>query len=238
MPEPAERPPLVSVIVPVYRGERFLDAALASVAAQTHQAVEVIVVDDGSPDRSAEIAQRRSGVRVLRQANAGVAAARNAGLAAASGPLIAFLDQDDEWKPGRLEVGIAHLDANPDVAVALCHLDMTLLEGTPRPPWFRREWIGNPQPGYTPTTWLVRREAFEVVGDFDTSFRVACDSDWLARAKDAGLRIAMLPDVLASWRVHDANGTYEQDAMRGELLRMVRGSAARQRAAAEPREAV
>ncbi|HEX5852076.1 MAG TPA: glycosyltransferase, partial [Solirubrobacteraceae bacterium] len=87
--------PSVSVIVPVYMGERFLADALDSVAAQTYAPLETIVVDDGSPDRSAEIAAGRPGVRLIRQKNQGVAAARNAGLAAARGELLAFLDQDD-----------------------------------------------------------------------------------------------------------------------------------------------
>ncbi len=231
MSEAIEETPLVSVVVPVHRGEPFLAAALASVAAQTHPAVEVIVVDDGSPDGSAEIAAAWSGVRLLRQANLGVAAARNAGLALARGSLVAFLDQDDEWAPGRLAVGIAHLRAHSDVAVVLCHTDMVLIDGTPRPAWFREEWIGNPQPGYTPSTWLVRRDAFDEIGTFDTSYQVACDSDWLARAKDAGLGIGMLPDALVRWRVHGANGSYEQAVMRSEILRMARESAARQRSA-------
>lgn len=234
--EPAEPATLVSVVVPVHRGERFLDAALASVEAQSHPCVETIVVDDGSPDRSAEIAEAHDGVRVARQENLGVAAARNAGLALSAGPLVAFLDQDDEWAPDRLSRGVAHLREHPGTAVVLCHLDIFLSDGTERPPWFRRSWIEEPQPGYTPSTWLVRREAFDSIGGFDTSYRIACDSDWLARAKDAGLGIAMLPEALVRWRVHGANGTYQQDAMRAELLRMTRATAARQRAAAAGRE--
>lgn len=236
MPELTAQPS-VSVIVPVYKGERFLAEALESVAAQTYAPLETIVVDDGSPDRSAEIAAGRAGVQVVRQANQGVAAARNAGLAVARGELVAFLDQDDQWLPQKLALQVDHLRTHADVAVVLTHMELVLVEGTPRPPWFRPNWLSEPQQGFTPSVWLVRREAFELVGQFDTGYEVACDSDWLARAKDAGLRQAMLADVLVRWRVHGANGSYDQDAMRREMLSMVRRSAARQRKAAQAVEA-
>jgi len=160
-----------------------------------------------------------------------VAAARNTGLGRARGALIAFLDQDDEWLEHRLATQVRYLDEHPQVSIALAHMQMVLMQDTPRPPWFRPHWLTDAQPGYTPSTWLVRREAFARVGAFDTSFEVASDSDWLARAKDAGLGSAMLDEVLVRWRVHGANGTYDQQTMRREILRMARGSASRQRRA-------
>jgi glycosyltransferase involved in cell wall biosynthesis len=221
--------PLISVIVPVFAGERFLADALDTVAAQTHPRVETIVVDDGSPDRSAEIAAARPGVRLLREPHRGVAAARNAGLAAARGELVAFLDQDDQWWPHKLARQAAALAARPELAIVRCHMQMTLLPGVPRPDWFEPEWLATPKPGYVPSTWLVRRDAFARVGEFDTSYAIACDSDWLTRAKDAGLASEMLADVLVRWRVHGENGSYDQATMRREMFRMLRGTAARQR---------
>jgi glycosyltransferase involved in cell wall biosynthesis len=223
--------PLVSVIVPVHAGERFLGAALDSVAAQTHPLVETIVIDDGSPDRSAETASARAGVRVLRQERAGVASARNTGASAARGELLAFLDQDDEWHPAKLARQVATLRERTDVALVLTHMHIVLTPGTPRPSWFPSEWQDRPQPGYIPSTWLVRRDTFERIGPFDTTYEIACDSDWLARFKDAGLApaTAMLPDALVTWRIHGANGSHDQQTMHREMLRMMRGSATRQR---------
>ncbi len=231
--------PLVSVIVPVHAGERFLGAALDSVAAQVHGPIETIVVDDGSPDRCAEIASSRAGVRVLRQQRSGVAAARNAGAAAARGELLAFLDQDDEWHPAKLARQVAALRERSDVALVLTHMHIVLTPGTPRPSWFPSDWEEEPQPGYIPSTWLVRRETFERIGPFDTSYEIACDSDWLARFKDAGLAsaTAMLPDALVTWRIHGANGSYDQQTMHREMLRMMRGTATRQREADRDRAA-
>ena len=223
--------PVISVIVPVFAGERFLPDALDTIAAQTYPHVETIVVDDGSPDASAEIAAARPGVRLLREPHRGVAGARNAGLAAARGELIAFLDQDDEWWPHKLARQAAALAERPELAIVRCHMQMALLPGVPRPDWFEPEWLTTPKPGYVPSTWLVRREAFTRVGGFDTSYEIACDSDWLTRAKDHGLASEMLPDMLVRWRVHGANGSYDQATMRREMFRMLRGTAARQREA-------
>lgn len=177
-------------------------------------------------------------MRVLRQERAGVAAARNAGAAAARGELLAFLDQDDEWHPAKLARQVATLRERTDVALVLTHMHVVLAPGTPRPSWFPREWQEQPQPGYIPSTWLMRRDTFERIGPFDTTYEIACDSDWLARFKDAGLAgaTAMLPDALVIWRIHDANGSHDQQTMHREMLRMMRGSATRQRQA-EPRQA-
>jgi glycosyltransferase involved in cell wall biosynthesis len=221
--------PLVSVVVPVFAGERFVAEALDSVCAQTYPRVETIVVDDGSPDRSVEIASARAGVRVLREPHRGVAAARNAGISAARGELIAFLDQDDLWQPSKLALQVALLSGRPELDIALSRVEMVLLAGTPRPPWLT--WLTDQQPGYLPSTWLVRSTAFEQVGGFDTSYEIACDADWLARAKDMGLASEMLADALVRWRIHDTNGSYDQATMRRETFRMLRATAERQRQA-------
>lgn len=218
---------LVSVVIPVYEGERFLAETLDSVAAQTHTPVETIVVDDGSPDASAQLATGRPGVRVLRRPHQGVAAARNAGVAAARGELIAFLDQDDLWQPSKLALQVALLSACPELDIVLAHVEMMLHEGTPRPSWMT--WETDVQPGYLPSAWLVRRKAFERVGSFDTRYRVACDADWLARAKDCGLQSEMLAEALVRWRIHGSNGSYDQATMRGETFKMLRANAERRR---------
>ena len=225
------RDPLVTVVVPVFAGQRFLGAALQSVLAQTYPNVEVIVVDDGSPDASAEIASRIEGVRVLRQDHRGVAAARNAGVEAASGELIAFLDQDDEWSPEKLARQVAFMTERPELGLTMTHLETVLMPGIARPHWFAPIWLIGPQPGFVPSTWMLRREVFDRIGPLDTSYLIASDSDWLTRAKDAGVMSAMLRDVLVRWRVHGANGSYDQDTMRRELVRMLRGTARRQREA-------
>lgn len=116
---PLTMPDLVSVIIPTYNRARLVCRAIDSALCQTHPAVEVIVIDDGStddtPDRLAAYGGR---IRLLRQANAGVCAARNAGLAAARGAFIGFLDSDDEWLAWKLSAQLAAFRAHPDLQLA------------------------------------------------------------------------------------------------------------------------
>ena len=110
----------VSVIIPLYNKQRYIQRALDSVFAQTYQDYEVLVVDDGSTDNGADIVQRcnHSGVRLIRQANAGPGAARNRGIRQSSNPYIAFLDADDEWLPAFLEVSMNHLQTHSGCALS------------------------------------------------------------------------------------------------------------------------
>ena len=117
-------PPLVSVIVPAYNAERTLSATLRSALAQTYRRLEIIVVDDGSSDRTASIAygfrEQDDRIVVIEQTNAGVAAARNAGLAASVGALVAPLDADDLWHPEKIARQLARFAENPDAAMIYC----------------------------------------------------------------------------------------------------------------------
>src|SRR3989442_14959767 len=114
-------PPSVSVVIPVYNGERYLVDAIQSVLDQTYQNFEVIVVDDGSTDGSAAVAKRfGEAIRFVHQANGGVCKARNTGIAAARGGYLAFLDQDDLWLPDKLAVQVAYLDSHPEVGAVYC----------------------------------------------------------------------------------------------------------------------
>jgi glycosyltransferase involved in cell wall biosynthesis len=227
------REPLVSVVVPVYRGERFLAAALESVERQTYRHFELIVVDDGSDDAGAEIADAHAGTRVLREPHRGVSAARNAGIAVAQGELIAFLDADDEWMPRKLERQIALMRTRPEVAIVHTHVMTFFDPGTPVPPWLPADWRTVAQPRYCPSNWLVRGDAFARVGPFDESFTTAEEYDWLARARNAGLESAMLEDTLVRWRLHAANVSNQQVEIRRGIMQMLRSNIARRDAAGD-----
>ena len=219
----------VTAIVPVRDGARFLADALRSIVEQERPADEILVVDDGSCDESAAIARSFPGVRCLSQPAVGAAAARNRGVAAASGALVAFLDADDRWTPDKLRVQIAHLAAHPAVDYVLAHQCLHLEPGMTPPAWVRAGQLDAPSVGYLPSSLVARRELFTRVGPFDTSYRVVSDVDWFARAKDAGARMAILPQVLLHRRVHGRNLTTDIDANQAALLRTLRASIARQR---------
>lgn len=134
--------PRLSVVVPAYNREHTLPATLASVAG-CGVPTQLIVVDDGSRDATAAVAAGFPGATVVRQANAGPAAARNAGLAVAGGEFVAFLDSDDHWHPDVLPVLLPLLDAHPDLDAVLCE---TL--------------VGSPDDGYRPISETTGRGRF------------------------------------------------------------------------------
>ncbi len=108
--------PLISCIVPVFNGERYLREALDSIFAQTYRPLEILVADDGSTDRTPYIAAAFGNrLRYLRQDNQGPAAARNLGIRAATGEFIAFLDADDVWHPEKLERQMARFQVRPEL---------------------------------------------------------------------------------------------------------------------------
>jgi len=193
----------VSVIVPVFNGERYLAEALESIFGQTRPPAEVIVVDDGSTDRTAEVAGRFP-VRCLHQENRGVAAARNAGVQAAAGDLLAFLDHDDLWIADKLERQLATLAAQPELDMVFGHVEQFFCPSLSAEERARYR-LPPPMPAYTCPARLVYREAFLRVGPYVTTNQLGEGVDWHARAVDAGLRFEMLEEVVYRRRIHTSN---------------------------------
>lgn len=210
--------PLVSVIVPVYNGARFLAATLQSILDQDYRPLELIVVDDGSTDQSGEIAKSFSEVRYFHQENAGVATARNTGLAAARGEFVAFLDADDLWEPHKLTLQVEYHDTHPETDYSFVRLINFLEPGIEKPWWLRDDQLEVGQPEYSPVTMLAHRSVFDRVGLFDVSFKVGEDTDWFSRAKDVGLNVGFISDVGVRRRIHDANLSYEKPSIRLHVL--------------------
>ena len=225
----SEENPLVSVIIPVYNGGRYLRAALASVFGQTYRPIEVIVVNDGSTDDSGAIAQSFIDVRYLHQANQGVAAARNHGIEAARGEFFAFLDQDDLWTPEKLKLQMGHLLSQPDLGYTLTQQKFFLEPGEALPAWFRKELLDSVHTGWVLGTLVVRRTAFEQVGSFVTGYSAANDSDWFFRAKAAETPMVVVPGVLLLKRIHGANDSARAKDILAELRKVVKSSLDRQR---------
>lgn len=224
-----ETRPVVSVIIPVYNGARFLRAALESVFAQTYQPFEVIVVDDGSSDDSRVIAQSFPDVRYIQQANQGVAAARNNGIEAARGDFFAFLDQDDLWTPEKLKLQMDHLLTHPELGYTLTQQKYFLNPGAAMPAWFRKELFDSVHTGWVLGTMVVRRSAFAQVGNFATGYSAANDSDWFFRAKAAAIPMAVVPELLLLKRIHETNESGRAKEVLAELRKVVKSSLERQR---------
>lgn len=220
---------LVSVIIPVYNGERYLAEALQSVLVQTYQPVEVIMIDDGSVDESAAMARSFPMVQLYSQPNQGVAAARNRGLKLARGEWLAFLDQDDLWLPDKLSRQMARLQHQPKAECVLTQQLIFLEAGFERPAWLRPELLDQAQPGLTPSTLLAHRSVFAKVGEFDLGHSTASDVDWFFRARDAGIALETVPRPLVRKRVHSGNQSRLVKALHAEYLQIARKSIRRKK---------
>lgn len=234
--------PLASVVIPAYDAERFLDEAIESVLAQTYSPVELLVVDDGSTDRTAEVAAAYSEAKLIAQENRGPSAARNRGAAAAGGEFLAFHDSDDAMTPDKLAVQIGHLLDNPDIGCVLAEQELLVEPGAELPFWAEGSKVPTmmpprppelaDEPDVHPMTMVVRRKTFEGVGQFDESMRAAEDFDWMLRAAEEGVEIARLAKVVLQRRVHPASLTQDAAAGRAGLFRAFKGRIDRHRARA------
>jgi glycosyltransferase involved in cell wall biosynthesis len=196
----------VTVIIPVYNGERYIREALRSILEQNYSPLEIIVVDDGSTDDvAAVLAEEFPGVRYLFQEHAGLSATRNAGLAEVSAGWIGFLDCDDLWAPDKLRMQLKALESRPELEAVFGHIrqffspeDADLLSRTYR---IAQEI----QPGIHPDTMLISAAAVRRIGLFNPAVAMGEFLDWFARAQEAGLAYAVLPEVLAFRRIHASN---------------------------------
>ena len=215
---------MISVIVPVRNAMPYLPAALASIAAQGIAQTEVIIVDGASSDGSREVAAAYPHVRLIDQQGDGLAAARNAGLAAAHCTLIAFLDADDIWTASSLATRLAYVAQHPACPGVIGQIRRFLQADTPLPPGYAGDWLEQPAPGYTPGALLMQRTLFAEIGAFDATLAVGCDSDWFARAQDAGLAPTLLAETVLYKRIHAANLSAQISSYRRELLTVARRS--------------
>ena len=232
---------LVSCIIPLYNGERFLREAIESVLAQHHRPIEIIVADDGSTDGSWSIlADYAASVRIVSQSTSGPAATRNLGLRAAQGEFVAFLDADDLWHPRKLELQMARFTVRSDLeaCVTLAQLFWTD-EASAEAERYRDHPRAQPLPGYATTTLLARRHVFDVVGEFRTELWFGDATDWFVRASEAGVVLELLPEVLTYHRMHGDNLTRRRSReSRDEFLRIVKDSLERRRSGLRERAPV
>lgn len=217
--------PRVSVIIPVYQGDRFLAEAIESVLNQTYTNYEIIVVDDGSTDNSCGVLQPYlEKIRYIYQENQGVAAARNRGIQMAQGELIAFLDQDDFWLSDKLALQVACFDAQPELGIV--HSGWRRVDRAGKPlgnvePWHKapnltlEEWVH-----WKPillSAMMFRREWLERVGSLDTRFQQVCDLDLALRLALAGCQSFWLYQVTVCYREHEHNESQKTFVQAHEL---------------------
>lgn len=222
--------PCVSVIIPTYNHRDYVRQTLDSVFAQTFSDLEVIVINDGSPDDTAEVLKplvAEGRIRYFEHANRGQAATRNFGLEQARGEFIALLDDDDLWPSDKLEWQVRHLRERPDVGVIAG--DRYWWEGTPLPNLepietecrqmtFESLFGGNPiaSPGQV----LIRRKLIETVGAFNATFSGADDFDlWFRLARVT--RFERCDRIALIYRVHNTNASHNLDHMLSNTRKVI-----------------
>lgn len=229
--------PLISCIVPVYNGERYLREALESIFQQTYRPLEVLVVDDGSTDGTAAVIDSFGDQVCYRwQVNAGPAAARNLGLSIARGEFVAFLDADDLWHAEKLARQMARFQTRQELDLCVTHVqNFWIAELQEEEARLRDHRLALPLPGYITQTLLARRPLFERIGQFNPALSLGEDTEWFLRAAEHGTDMELLPDVLVYRRLHQTNlslelGTRGMDtASRKALLQIIKTSLDRRR---------
>ncbi len=209
--------PAVSVVMCVYNGERWLREAIGSVLAHPGADFEFVIVDDGSTDGSPEIIRsyRDERIRVVRQANQGLAAARNTGAREARGRYIAYIDADDVAEPQRLAVQSAFLNAHPDVAAVGCSVRiidengrLLLVQRVATGAALCRRRLFHGQFYNYGSSLMIRRDALREVGPFRTFFVQREDVDFMLRLAER-FAIDNVPETLYRYRINTAGLTHQ-----------------------------
>jgi len=196
---------VTTVVIPVYNGAQYLAEAVDSVRRQTFASCEIVIVDDGSNDATAEIAAGLPGVRYVHQPHAGPAAALNHGMRLATGKFIAFLSADDVWCPDKLAVQHRALGQDPEGKLVFGHMqhfvspeiDPGLAAKLHCPP--------EPMPAFSAGSLLATLDTFHSVGPLNETFKVGEFLDWYGRARDSGREIILVDEVVSMRRVHGSN---------------------------------
>ena len=219
----------ISVVIPAYNGERYLAEAIRSLLQQTLAAAEILVVDDGSTDSSADVAASfGEPVRVIRQENRGVAEARNRGIEAAREPFVAWLDQDDLAMPRRFETQLAALDVAEGPDVAFGRMAQFVSPDVPANLRASLRCDEREQPAPLPSCFMAPVRVFETVGllrgNPDTTF-----VDWYLRAQEHAVVFHFVPELIVRRRIHGANRSYRNDDMRRDYVRTLKAALDRRR---------
>lgn len=225
--------PDVSVVIPVHNGERYLAEGIQSVLEQDHAALEILVVDNGSTDATADVAGSFPSVRYFHLPDKGLSRALNYGLERCRGGFLAFLDADDVWRPNKLAVQLEAFERDPAVEMVFGRVEQfispELEESVKAGLRIRDDYL----PGRYRGSMLIRTESFWRVGAFAPTVNFAEFIEWYMRAVDRHVRELLLPDVVIRRRIHGANMGYTERDKRVEYARVLKRGLDRRRRSGE-----
>jgi len=222
----------VSVLMPVFNAEKYVEEAMKSVLSQTYKNIELICINDNSTDSSLALLESFGDeiIVINNKDNFGTSESRNKGIRRAKGEFLAFIDNDDIWEKNKLEVQMNHFNNNPKLDISFSYMKCFLSPELSEEVKNLRYCPPRPMPGYIPSTMVVKRASFDRVGYFDARWKNGESVDWLFRAKEAGLNFGIVDDVLVKRRIHETNkGALASSTNKSEYLKIIRESLARRR---------
>lgn len=222
--------PKISVVLPVYNGERFIVEALDNITEQNYPNLEVILIDDGSTDNTSALVERflkqQSGLKFnyYYQDHSGVSCARNHGLDRVSNELVAFLDVDDLWPKGKLLAHVQRINNNHHLDAVLGYTEFVQIDA-------RTESMTAiaTVPQMLLGAGLFRRRLFEKIGRFDTALQHGEDWDWFLRCREASIPMKVFSDTSLTYRRHTGNLTLQKKQNHSDFLRLLKQSLDRRR---------
>lgn len=199
--------PQVSVIIAVYNGEKYLSAAIDSVLSQTFDDFELIIINDGSTDKTEEIIKKYSSEKIIYhlQQNQGQASAINNGIELSKAKYITLLDADDIFPANKLALQIDILNSMPEIDMVFGYVKQFISPELPDDVKKKRKCSETPMAGYVPSGMMFRKTCIRQVGAFDSQWHLGFFIDWYMRAKQAGLKDYLLNEILLERRIHDHN---------------------------------
>ncbi len=215
--------PEISVIVPFFNREGYIKEALESIVMQDFRDLEIIAVDDGSTDGSAQIVKEFSQfpIHLISQENQGAASARNAGVRAARGRLIAFLDSDDIWVPSKLSSQLADFHHAGGSKLCFGYIQEFISpDFLDHQNHFQKRLI----PGFSFITLMMLREDFLHIGELNSSFQLAEFIEWFERAKYKGFSAYLSDSVYAYRRIHQDNIGRAKSSNAKQYLQAIKSS--------------
>ena len=217
--------PKVSVIITVYNGERYIRETIQSILDQKYSNLEIILIDDGSTDNTADIIdQLPAKINYEFQENKGIAEGWNKGIHKSTGTYISFLDADDLWSKSKTHKQVRLLETKPDMDIMFGHAKEFYSEDV-----HRVSADLKPIPGYSAGTMMIKKERFLNVGLFNTKWIKGIFADWYLRATEAGLTVYMDEEIFLYRRIHDKNhGILKRDKY-VDYLKMLKESLDRKR---------
>lgn len=230
--------PLISVIIPIYNGQDFVSECLESVIEQTYSKFEIIIVDDGSTDKSVSIIESfssKTNISIILQKNGDVSKARNVGIENSNGELIAFLDQDDTWLNDKLEKAVEIFNSYSDTHLVFHDITKIFPSGkTHRAKdkhqialslnddnLFKRLVVKNV---LMPSAVVVRKESILEAGLFDTDFKTCGDYEMWLRMALLKMKFKYLPEPLTLYRIHPNNNSNKTEIMFKDRIKAVEKS--------------